>query len=136
MRYAFVVAIMFVCGVACGTEAASAPSVLNHSQPAVAVAAPEAPAPVAAPTAAACECASETRAANTAACCRRVSRARVRTVTEGCDTCTGQSVRSVTRSVVRGPGAVSAVVDRVGDAAVNVITLPRRVCRNGRCERN
>jgi hypothetical protein len=56
------------------------------------------------------------------------SRTRYRVVTEGCDACTGRSVRSVSRGVVRGTGAV---VQGVGAAAYNVITLPVRACRAG-----
>lgn len=128
MRYAFVAAIMFACGIACGEDAANMPSVINHGQPAVA-----APAVAVETPTADCACADSRRACTTAACCRRFGRVRVRTVTEGCDTCTGQPVRSVTRTVVRGAGAV---VERVGDAAVNVITLPGRICRGGRCSCN
>lgn len=60
----------------------------------------------------------------------RRSRVRYRIVTSECDACTGRPVTSVTRGVVRGTGAV---VRGVGGVAYNVITLPARVCRNGRC---
>jgi hypothetical protein len=58
------------------------------------------------------------------------TRTRYRVVSEGCDACTGRSTRSVARGVVRGTGEV---VRGVGEVAVGVITLPARVCRNGRC---
>lgn len=60
----------------------------------------------------------------------RRGRVRYRTVTESCDVCTGSTARTVTRGVVRGTGAV---VRGTGAVAYNIITLPARVCRNGRC---
>lgn len=126
MRYAFIALIVCACSVVRGEDAAgSAPSVLNHGQPAVAATA----APAVVTTS---DCACEGNAC-TAVRGRRWGRARFRTVTESCDACTGSTARTVTRGVVRGAGAV---VEGVGAAAVNVITLPGRVCRNGRCNCN
>lgn len=126
MRYAFIALIVFACGVVRGEDAAAIPSVINHGQPAT-IAKTESPAVVVAE-----DCACESDACATARC-RRLGRVRFRTVTEGCDACTGQSVRSVTRGVVRGTGTV---VRGAGEAVVNVITLPARVCRGGRCSCN
>lgn len=82
----------------------------------------------AAPTAVASSCCD----CNDACASNRVvsgrSRTRYRVVTESCDACTGRPVRSVSRGVVRGTGAV---VQGVGAAAYNVITLPVRACRAG-----
>lgn len=116
MRYAFFGLIVCACAVARAGEEAS-----------VLVAQP---APVTAPAVVVessnCGCSNGTCGATSYG----RTRTRFRSVTEGCDACTGQSVRSVTRGVVRGTGAV---VSGVGAAAYNVITLPVRACRNGRC---
>lgn len=125
MRYAFIALIVFACGIVRGEDAAAIPSVVNHGQ--------QAPAPkIESPAVISENCACESDTCATARC-RRLGRVRFRTVTEGCDVCTGQSVRSVTRGVVRGTGAV---VRGTGEAVVNVITLPARVCRGGRCSCN
>jgi hypothetical protein len=128
MRYAFIALIVCACGVVRGEDAAALPSVVNHGQPA----------PIASPASVVeNDCACENSARESCACApaygRRFGRARFRTVTESCNTCTGQTVRSVTRGVVRGAGAA---VHTVGETAVNVITLPGRVCRDGRCSCN
>lgn len=123
MRYAFIALIVCACGVVRGEDAASMPSVINHGQP-TQVASPA--------SVVENNCACHNRACESV-CGRRFGRVRFRTVTAGCDACTGQPVRSVTRGVVRGAGAV---VEGVGDAAVNVITLPGRICRGGRCACN
>jgi hypothetical protein len=119
MRFALIALFLSVCSVALAQDGQPA-SVLNHGQPAAAVAETTAPAP--AVVVAAAEpvvCANGT--------CTARSRTRFRTVTEGCDACTGQSVRSVTRGVVRGTSEVASVV---GSSAVNVVTAPVRACRN------
>lgn len=114
MRYAFIASIVFACGSAFAGEEAS-----------VLVAQPAAPAPavVAAPCCDGCA-----GACATAGSVR--TRTRYRIVNEGCDACTGRPTRSVARGVVRGTGEV---VRGVGATAVNVITLPVRACRAGRC---
>lgn len=126
MRYAFIALILCACGAVRGEDAAAIPSVVNHGQPAPA-AKIESPAVVVAN-----DCACDSGVCETVSG-RRWGRVRFRTVTEGCDACTGQSVRSVTRGVVRGTGTV---VRGAGEAVVNVITLPARVCRGGRCSCN
>ena len=120
MRFALIALFLSVCTVV-RSEDGQPTSVLNHGQPAAAVAetATPAPAPVAVAAAEPVVCANGT--------CTARSRTRFRTVTEGCDACTGASVRSVTRGVVRGAGEV---VSTVGSAAVNVVAAPVRVCRN------
>lgn len=130
MRYAFIASILCVCGIVRGEDAAAIPSVVNHGTPATAVAEPVAAVTTSPAVVVASDCCDCPVAAPTS---RSRGRVRFRTVTEGCDACTGQSVRSVTRGVVRGTGTV---VRGAGDAVVNVITLPGRVCRNGRCSRN
>lgn len=136
MRYAFIALILCVCGAVRGEDAATQPAVVNHGQPASVLTADAAPAPVVAQSspcvsqAGTCGC---KRNACRTECVRGRSRVRFRTVTEGCDACTGQPVRSVTRGIVRSAGDVVA---GVGEAAVNVITLPGRVCRGGRCTCN
>lgn len=127
MRYAFIALILCACGVVRGEDAAAAPSVINHGQPASVMTTETA----AAPTATADCCCN--RGSCRTACCRPRGRVRFRAVTEGCDACTGQPVRSVTRGVIRGAGEV---VDAAGNAVVNVITLPGRICRGGRCNCN
>lgn len=135
MRFAFTaVTILFACLVLCPVAPAGEVTVLNHGAPTAApteaAPAPQAvvvaaePAVVAAP----CCCSNNACSAGTA----RV-RTRYRVVENSCDACTGQSVRSVSRGVVRGTGEV---VRGVGAAAVNVITLPVRACRGGRCSCN
>lgn len=116
MRSAFICAILCVCGSAFAGEEASVLAPTPAAAPAVVVAN---------------DCGNN--CCNSCACeTARVARTRTRyrVVSEGCDACTGRSVRSVSRGVVRGAGAV---VEGVGVAAVNVITLPARVCRAGRC---
>jgi hypothetical protein len=119
MRSAFIGMILFACANVYGGEEAS---VLVSS------------APAAAPVAVAGDCCNCANACNNCNACDTGRTARVRTryrvVTEGCDACTGRPVRSVSRGVVRG---TANVVEGVGAAAINVITLPARVCRNGRC---
>lgn len=117
MRSAFFGLVLFACGTVYGGEEAS-----------VLVAQPAPAAPVVAASNGCCNCSNACDTCSTAKTAR--VRTRYRVVSEGCDACTGRPVRSVTRGVVRGTGAV---VEGVGAAAVNVITLPVRVCRNGRC---
>jgi hypothetical protein len=135
MRYAFLCLIVAACSTVYGGEEAS---VLVQSEPTPVVAAP---APVVvtatpAPTVVSSSCNGNccNGKCHTAAPAATTSHARVRTryrvVNEGCDACTGKPVRSVSRGVVRGTGAV---VQGVGGVALDVITLPARVCRNGRC---
>lgn len=125
MRYAFLCLIVAACSTVYGGEEAS---VLVRSEPTPAVVT-TAPAPTVVATS--CDGGCCNGACHTAA---PKSHARVRTryrvVTEGCDACTGKSTRSVSRGVVRGTGAV---VQGVGGVALDVITFPARVCRNGRC---
>lgn len=127
MRYAFVASILCVCGNVLGEDAATIPSVVNHgaAEPA-AISVAE---PVAANVSDCVDCPVEAVTVNS----RVRGRLRFRTVTESCDVCTGRPVRSVTRGVVRG---ADAVVTGASAAVVSVITLPARVCRNGRCSRN
>jgi hypothetical protein len=121
MRLAFTAPV--ACFLFCASAAAGETSVLNHggevTPPAIAVESAPAPTIVAAPCCSAGAC---------AAPAGRV-RARYRVVERSCDACTGQPVRDVTRGVVRGTGEV---IRDVGATAVNVITLPARVCRAGR----
>jgi len=133
MRYAFLCLIVAACSTVYGGEEAS---VLVQSEPTpVVVTAPPAPAVVSSSCNGNCcngNCCNGK--CHTAAPAATTSHARVRTryrvVNEGCDACTGKPVRSVSRGVVRGTGAV---VQGVGGVALDVITLPARVCRNGRC---
>lgn len=123
MRFALIALFLSVCSVAWPQDSQPA-SVLNHGQPAAAVAetaatATAAAAPVTVAAAEPVVCANGT--------CTARSRTRFRTVTEGCDACTGASVRSVTRGVVRGTGEI---VSAVGSTAVNVVAAPVRACRN------
>lgn len=125
MRFALIALFLSVCSVAWPQDSQPA-SVLNHGQPAAAVAQTAAPAP--APSAAT---PAATAAAEPVACtngtCEVRTRTRFRTVTSGCDACTGQSIRSVTRGVVQG---TSEVVRTAGAAACRVATAPVRACRN------
>jgi hypothetical protein len=125
MRSAFLCLIVFACSTVYGGEEASV-LVSREPTPAVITTAP-APAVVTANcTGGCCNGACQTAAPTSHG---RV-RTRYRIVNEGCDACTGKPVRSVSRGVVRGTGAV---VHGVGTAALDVITFPARVCRNGRC---
>lgn len=117
MRNAFIAMILCVCGTVYGGQEASV--LVNKpceaAQPAV----------VAAPACCgSCACASRAPTSTVR------TRTRYRVVNEGCDACTGRPVRSVSRGVVRG---TAEVVRGAGEVAVGVITLPVRVCRNGRC---
>ena len=118
MRSAFFGLILCVCGtVHAGQEA----SVLVANET-----------PAAAPTVVSAPCCDGCNDCCAAAAPRQTvrTRTRYRVVNEGCDACTGRPTRSVARGVVRGTGEV---VRGVGEVAVGVITLPARVCRNGRC---
>jgi hypothetical protein len=121
MRYAFLCLIVFACSTVYGGEEAS---VLVASEPTPAVATSPAPVVVTSCNGGCCN----------GTCAAPTSHGRVRTryrvVNEGCDACTGRPVRTVSRGVVRGTGAV---VQGVGGVALDVITFPVRVCRNGRC---
>lgn len=117
MRSAFFGMILCACGVVYGGQEAS---VLVNTPCETAK-----PAVVAAPAccdSCACVASAPTSTVRT--------RTRYRVVNEGCDACTGRPVRSVSRGVVRG---TAEVVRGAGEVAVGVITLPARVCRNGRC---
>lgn len=121
MRYAFLGLILCVCGAAFGGEPTSV--MVSDS----------APAPTPATTIVESPC-----VARNACCCNEprqtvLTRTRYRVVQDGCDACTGRPVRSVARGVVRGTGEV---IEGVGAAAVNVITLPGRICRGNRCSCN
>lgn len=118
MRSAFIGSVLCAfavcaCGAAYGGEEAS---VLVKSEPAPAV------------VASSCDCTDCTCYAAPKTSVR--TRTRYRVVNEGCDACTGRPVRSVARGVVRGTGEA---VTTVGGVALDVITLPARVCRGGRC---
>ena len=130
MRFAFTaVTTLFACLVLCGVLPAGEVTVLNHGAPTASPAeAAAAPAPAATMVAAPCCCSDNACSTGTA----RV-RTRYRVVENSCDACTGRPVRSVSRGVVRGTGEV---VRGVGATAVNVITLPVRACRGGRCSCN
>ena len=117
MRNAVIAMILCVCGTVYGGQEASV--LVNKpceaAQPAV----------VAAPACCnSCVCTSRAPTSTVR------TRTRYRVVNEGCDACTGRPVRSVSRGVVRG---TAEVVRGAGEVAVGVITLPARVCRNGRC---
>jgi len=114
MRYALLGLILFVCGTVYGGEEASV--LVNN----------DAPAPTVAP---ATPCNGDCVAVVAPRQHVR-TRTRYRVVNEGCDACTGRATRSVARGVVRGAGEA---VTTVGGVALDVITLPARVCRGGRC---
>ena len=124
MRSAFACLILCVCGTVYGGEEAS----VLVNKPCEAAA----PAPVVVASTPCCNnCACKSGACAAPASKSTVrTRTRYRVVNEGCDACTGQATRSVSRGVVRGTGAA---VQTVGGVALDVITLPVRVCRNGRC---
>lgn len=123
MRSAFLCLIVFACSTVYGGEETS---VLVASEPTPAAVAAPATAVVVSDCSGGC-CNGRCHTGTTSH--GRV-RTRYRVVNEGCDACTGKPVRSVSRGVVRGTGAV---VHGVGSAALDVITFPARVCRNGRC---